>query len=259
MDYDSPWKEVVEDLFEPFLLFFFPERMYVYNYRIFDKFQKEVISLALLTDDNPRFRPNEYHRSRWGFEVLCRYPMVKIIDYRARWEELEASSNPFAIVVRAYLKTLETEGNVQDRYTWKKRFLLELYQHGMKRETILAIYKFIDWIMRLPDDLETTLYEETKAIEETTAMPYITTAERIGQKKGVEQGIAQGIEKSLPTVHQALATIIKIKFGEAGRNLSERVNQVRSLDALQQLMAQLEGAQNLSDAEKVFDEMKFQN
>lgn len=324
MDYDSPWKEVVEDLFEPFLLFFFPhihndvdfsrgyafleqelqsiikssetgrrigdklakvylldgsekwllihieiqgyeekefpERMYVYNYRIFDKFQKEVISLALLTDDNPRFRPNEYHRSRWGFEVLCRYPMVKIIDYRARWDELEASSNPFAIVVKAYLKTLETEGNVQDRYTWKKRFLLELYQHGMKRETILAIYKFIDWIMKLPDELETALYEETKAmIEETTAMPYITTAERIGQKKGVEQGIAQGIEKSLPTVHQALATIIKIKFGEAGRNLSERVHQVRSLDALQQLMAQLEDAQSLSDAEKVFDGMKFQN
>jgi hypothetical protein len=315
MDYDGPWKEAVEDLFEPFLLFFFqhihndidfsrgyefldkelqsiikssetgrrigdklakvylldgsekwllihieiqgyeekefPERMYVYNYRIFDKFQKEVISLALLTDDNPRFRPNEYHRSRWGFEVLCRYPIVKIIDYRARWDELEASSNSFAIVARAYLKTLETEGNVQERYTWKKRFLLELYQSGMQRETILAIYKFIDWIMRLPDELETALYEETKAIEETTAMPHITTAERIGIKKGIEQ--------SLPMVHQALATIIKIKFGEPGRNLSERVNQVRSLDALQQLMAQLEDAQSLSDAEKILDGMKFQN
>ncbi|MCI0698262.1 hypothetical protein L0337_40430 [candidate division KSB1 bacterium] len=327
MDYDSPWKEVVEDLFEPFLLFFFPhihndvdfskgyefldkelqsivkssetgrrigdklakvhlfdgseqwllihieiqgyeekefpERMYVYNYRIFDKFQKEVISLALLTDDNPRFRPNEYHRSRWGFEVLCRYPIVKIIDYRERWDELEASSNPFAIVVKAYLKTLETEGNVQDRYTWKKRFLLELYQRGMQRETILAIYKFIDWIMKLPDERETALYEETKTIEEINAMPYITTAERIGLKRGVEQGLAQGIEQgieqSLPTVHQALATIIKIKFGEAGRNLSERVNQVRSLDTLQQLMAQLEGAQSLSEAEKLFDKMNFQN
>jgi hypothetical protein len=327
MDYDGPWKEAVEDLFEPFLLMSFPriyndvdfskgyeflekelqsiikssetgrrigdklakvylldgseewllihieiqgyeekefpERMYVYNYRIFDKFQKEVISLALLTDDNPRFRPNEYHRSRWGFELLCRYPTVKIIDYRERLDELEASSNPFAIIVRAYLKTLETEGNVQDRYTCKKRFLLELYQSGMKRETILAIYKFIDWIMRLPDERETALYEETKAIEETNVMPYITTAERIGLRKGVEQGIAQGIaqgiEQSLPTVRQALATIIKIKFGEPGRSLSERIHQVRSLEVLQQLMAQLERTQSLPEAEKLFDEMNFQH
>jgi hypothetical protein len=101
--------------------------------------------------------------------------------------------------------------------------------------------------MRLPDEQETALYEETKAIEETEAMPYITTAER------------KGIEKSLPTVHQALATIIKIKFGEPGRSLSERVNQVKSLEALHQLMAQLEDAQSLPEAEKLFDEMNFQN
>jgi hypothetical protein len=52
-------------------------------------------------------------------------------------------------------------------------------------------------LMRLPDELETALYEETKTIEETTAMPYITTAERIGLKRGVEQGIAQGIEQGI--------------------------------------------------------------
>jgi hypothetical protein len=41
--------------------------------------------------------------------------------------------------------------------------------------------------------------------------------------------------------------------------LSERVHQARSLEALQQLMAQLEDAQSLSDAEKILDGMKFQN
>ncbi len=49
----------------------FPERMYVYNYRIFDRFRKEVISLALLTDADPKFRPNRYHRARWGFAVTA--------------------------------------------------------------------------------------------------------------------------------------------------------------------------------------------
>lgn len=203
MDYDSPWKEVVEDLFEAFLSFFFPqihkeidfskgyqflkdelkkivrgsktgkryadqlvkvylrdgseqwllihieiqgyrqkafpERMYIYNYRIFDKFRKDVISLALLTDNSPKYRPSEYRRSRLGCDVLFRYPIVKVIDYRDQWTELEASPHPFAIVVKAYLKTLETKGKVQQRYSWKKKFLLELHQYGMSRETLLAI------------------------------------------------------------------------------------------------------------------------
>ncbi|MGH7596597.1 MAG: hypothetical protein ACREOI_09605 [bacterium] len=137
MEQDSPWKDVVEDLFEAFLFFFFPdshkefpERMFIYYYRIFDKFRKAVISLAVLTDDNPKFRPNEYSRAICGCEVIFRYPLVKIIDYRDRLAELEASPHPFAIIVRAYLKALEVAGNVKERYTWKKRFLLELYQRA---------------------------------------------------------------------------------------------------------------------------------
>jgi hypothetical protein len=31
MDYDGPWKEAVEDLFEDFLLFFFP---HIHNVRL---------------------------------------------------------------------------------------------------------------------------------------------------------------------------------------------------------------------------------
>jgi hypothetical protein len=325
MDYDSPWKEAVEDLFEEFLLFFFPqihkdidfsrgyqfldkelqkiiktsktgkrlgdklvkvylndgsekwllihieiqgykekafpERMYIYNYRLFDKFRKDVISLAVLTDDNPKFRPNEYRRAHWGFEVICRYPLVKIIDFRIRWQELEASANPFAIIVMAYLKTLETEGNVQERYKWKKRFLLEVYQRGMKRETLLAIYKFIDWMMGLPAAMETKIIEKLKSIEEKKEMAYITTAERIGMKRGIKQGVKQGIEKgiekSLPAVHQAIAAIIEIKFGEAGQPLRKRAYRKRDLKALQRLTEKLKHAQSLSEAKKIFDEMEF--
>ncbi|MFQ5628696.1 MAG: hypothetical protein ACE5I1_08045 [bacterium] len=74
------------------------------------------------------------------------------------------------------MKTQETEGNHQERYSWKKHFLLELYKLGMKRETVQALYKFIDWIMRLPNELEGELFTEIKAIKEATKIPYLTTA-----------------------------------------------------------------------------------
>jgi len=323
MEQDSPWKDVVEDLFEEFLATFFPdihkdidfskgyqfldkelqkiikssktgrryadklvkvylrdgtekwllihieiqgyeekefpERMFTYNYRIFDKFRKEVISLALLTDENPNFRPNEYGYAGWGFQMLCRYPVVKLIDYRDRLPELETSTNPFAIVVRAYLKTLETVGNVKERYSWKKRFLLEVYRRGMKREKLLAVLKFIDWIMELPDKLETKLVEEVKQIEEKTKMPHMLSAERLGMKKGRAEGLAEGLANGLANgLADGLATIIEIKFGKAGRRLSKRAYQVKSSEALRKLMAKLKRVQSLPEAEKLFDAVEAQ-
>lgn len=35
----------------------FPERMYVYNYRIFDRYKKPIISVAILADDDPNWHP----------------------------------------------------------------------------------------------------------------------------------------------------------------------------------------------------------
>ncbi|NUO78615.1 cytosolic protein [candidate division KSB1 bacterium] len=316
IEYDSAWKEIIEELFEDFMLFFFPEihtdidwskgyafldkelqkiikssetgrrhadklakvylrdgsekwllihvevqgyeqaefpeRMFVYNYRLFDKFKREVASLALLTDENPNYRVSEYQRSRWGCEVIFRYPIVKLIDYRERWNELEVSSNPFAIAVMAYLKALEARGNDHEKYTWKKHFLVELYRRGLTREKILALYKFIDWIITVPEELENEIFEEVKAIEEAT-MPHITTAERIGIKKGKQEGIAE----SIATVHKVVGTVIELKFGEAGQGLSERTKKLRSLEVLQQLTERLKRASNMNEAEKIFDELEL--
>jgi hypothetical protein len=63
----------------------------------------------------------------------------------------------------------------------------------------------------------------------------------------------KAMEKSIPTIHQAIATIIDIKFGEEGAALSERAYRVRDLDALQKLLGKLKDAHSLADAEKIFD------
>jgi len=62
----------------------FSERIYIYNYRIFDRYKKEVISLALLTDTNKNYRPTIFRISRWGFELLFQFPMIKLIDYQEK-------------------------------------------------------------------------------------------------------------------------------------------------------------------------------
>ncbi len=38
----------------------FGERMYVYNYRTFDRYNRRVVSLAVLADERPGWRPDQF-------------------------------------------------------------------------------------------------------------------------------------------------------------------------------------------------------
>ncbi|MCU0495609.1 MAG: hypothetical protein MUD01_28815 [Chloroflexaceae bacterium] len=72
----------------------FAERMYVYNYRLFDRYQRNVVSMALLTDERANWRPEEYSRVLWGCGVRFWYPIAKLSDYSAQQEALEQSMKP---------------------------------------------------------------------------------------------------------------------------------------------------------------------
>jgi hypothetical protein len=80
----------------------FAERMYVYNYRLFDRYRLPVASAAVLGDDRPTWRPNSFGYNLWGCEVGIRFPVAKLLDYTDRWKELEATENPFGVVVMAH-------------------------------------------------------------------------------------------------------------------------------------------------------------
>ena len=87
----------------------FVKRMFTYYYRIFDRYDREVISLAILTDEIESYRPCRYEVSRWGFRLLFEFPIIKLIGYNDKAEELETCNNPFGIIVVVHLKTLATK------------------------------------------------------------------------------------------------------------------------------------------------------
>src|SRR5260370_30440252 len=86
----------------------FPRRMFTYNSRIFDLYNRTVVSLAVLGDEHANWRPNRFRYARWGCRVGIRFPVVKLLDYAADVPALEANLNPFAAVVLAHLKTMAT-------------------------------------------------------------------------------------------------------------------------------------------------------
>ena len=93
---------------------------------------------------------------------------------------LEADENPMALVVLAAQQV--------DRFDAKWYLIRKLYDRGYSREEIIALFKFIDWVIRLSATEEIRLWDELQTLEEVNRMPYVTSVERIGMERGLQQG-----------------------------------------------------------------------
>ena len=171
------------------------ERLFIYSYRIFDRYKRDVVTLAVLADDKKDYRPSSFEMGRWGCRHRFEFPYVKLYDCRARIDELEQCTNPFAVVVMAHLRHQETKRNRKERLLWKLSLVRSLDEKGFGHDVRKDLYLFIDWLLALPEPLEIEFNEEMKKYEEGKEMTYITSAERLGIKKGIEEGIEQGIKK----------------------------------------------------------------
>jgi hypothetical protein len=166
----------------------FARRMWVYHYRIADTYGDPPVSLAVLADDNTSWQPTGFSYGRWGCELTFRFPTVKLLRYVDQRSELEASTNPFAVVVLAHLASLQTRDNPNDRADSKFAILRRMYRLGIKRHEILDLYRFIDWVLALPQDLEAQVLTAIQALPEEQRMTYISYAERKGREEGREEG-----------------------------------------------------------------------
>lgn len=182
------WYNHNQQAFPPMLTRLIYERMYTYNYRLFDRYRRQVASFAVLSDNNPDWKPGKYESQLWGCNLTFTFPVAKLTDYKGQWAMLEASNNPFAIVVMAHLKTQETQHDSEERRFWKFYIIRHLYERGYEREDIINLFHFIDWIMWLPPAAEQELWQEMEQLEGEKKMPYITSVERIGIQKGRKEG-----------------------------------------------------------------------
>ena len=172
----------------------FPKRIFTYLIRIFDYFHQVPISLAILCDSDPKWRPNQYNFTTFGSSLQFNFTAVKLLDYASQWEELEASQNVFATVVMTHLKAQETKRSPKRRKEWKLALIKRLYERGYDRSAIMGLFTFVDWVMLLPDATKLEFWQELKIYEEERKMPYITSVEQIGYDRGVKEADERSLE-----------------------------------------------------------------
>jgi hypothetical protein len=217
----------------------FGERLFTYYYRLKDKYNVPIVSLAILGDERSTWRPSTFDQSLWGCGVHFWFPIVKLVDYESRWAELEECQNPFAIVVMAHLKTKETRQDMQKRKEWKFRLTRMLYERDYARQDILNIFRFLDWLLELPEALKQSFRDELAQYEQERQMPYVTSIERMGIEQGREEGREEGrsiilrqlIRRVGPIPPETIAQVNGIPFDRIER-LADALLDFTNLDDL---------------------------
>jgi hypothetical protein len=72
-----------------------------------------------------------------------------------------------------------------------------LYDKGYTESQIVNLFKFVDWIIVLPVKLEEIFWNDLKTLEEERNMPFVTSVERIGYKRGQKEATEEMVLKLL--------------------------------------------------------------
>jgi hypothetical protein len=226
----------------------FAERMYTYNYRLFDRHKKRVISLAVLADEQANWRPSSYSYQLGGCRVSLEFPVAKLLDYEQGWEILEQTTNPFGVIVMAHLKTKATQRNPENRLQWKLSLVRRLYERGYSRQDIQELFRFIDWIMVLPKELALSFKTEVRSYEEANRMRYVTSIERLAKQEGVEEGILQNARESI-------IAVLETRFGEVPSSIAEVVNIIEEPSVLKTLLKSAIAIPSTAEFQEVLDNL----
>jgi hypothetical protein len=206
----------------------FSQRMYIYNYRVFDLYKRPVISLAILGDEKVNWRPNSFGYEYGGCELSLKFPIAKLLDYESQWGELEQDSNPFAVIIMAHLKTKRTLRKYPEREQWKWQLVRGLYDKGYNRQQITTLFKVIDKMMALPRELQESFDQKLRQYEEQKRMPLLSNMEERGLNRGRQEG-------ELKNAHQWLLQALETRFGVLSPTLTEQINNLSDMDTLTNL------------------------
>jgi hypothetical protein len=199
----------------------FPERIFIYNYRLYDRYRRPIASMAVLADEHPQWKPTSFGFDVLGFKLAIEFPVAKLTDYRDKVDELLASTNVFALITAAHILTRQTRKKDQERYEAKLRLVRILYSLDWDKQRVIDLFTVVDWMMKLPKWLDKQVWHEIETIEEVKKMEYVTSVERMGIAQGRVEGRVEGL---LEGESKLLKRLLERRFGTLPSWASDKIN-----------------------------------
>jgi len=124
----------------------FPKRMFIYYYRLTERYEVPIAALALLTDANKDWRPDCYISKCLDTELRYSYPVFKLLDYRP--QDFDTGNNPWAIVMKTALSALEPDQDDDSLLQVKTGLYRELREAGHSAGKVRSMFQFIKYYVQ---------------------------------------------------------------------------------------------------------------
>lgn len=203
----------------------FAERMFIYNYRIYDRYQCAVASMAVTADSGKRPPPGHFGFEAFGCGIWLDFPAVPLAKYAQDLDTLLQDENPFALLTAAHILALRTRHKHSERYAGRLLLIKRLYEHEWDGRRTMDFMRAIAWMMRLPPSLEAILLEEARQLRKEGKVDYLMPFEREALERGRQQGFTEGKEEGIRLGQvQVLERLLARRFGSLPAHVRQQLH-----------------------------------
>ena len=104
--------------------------------------------------------------------------------------------------------------NPAHRIQWKLSLVKQLYEKGYQRDDIMEIFRFVDWLISLPETMAQRSQQQLAEYEVAMNTTCFTSIEMRGLEQGILQGEAQERQRALAAERKLLLCQINRRFGD---------------------------------------------
>ncbi|AZN42742.1 transposase [Paenibacillus albus] len=229
----------------------FPERMFIYFSRLYEKYRRPILPIAIFSYDEARDEPDSF-QLHLPFQHVLDFSYC-IVELRKKdWRQYIKQDNPIAAAMLCKMGYTKDE-----RVQVKKEFLRMLVRLEIDPARMRLITGFFDTYLILNDiekqelerEIQTLIHTEEEKVMEL--MELKTQWEKDAELKGMLAGqIAGAIEGE----RKIVSKFIKSQFSDASSEMLRQLEQIADLDILDRLSDRLFQVRRSEDAQKLVDE-----
>jgi hypothetical protein len=210
----------------------FHERMFLYRMRLFLHLRQPIVSLALLADGDPNFRPNRYDVAHFGERITFEFRAIKLLDFHGSEEQLLATGNVAGLLLAIKLLDLVVRDPGR-RLETKVRILRTLARlvrdRGFEPKPAAALTRLLIQGILLPAPLARDFYVEIRRVSEEPNMSFLTIYEQEALERGRVEGRVEG--HVLAKRHDVLR-VLTARFGPPPTALEATILETADLERL---------------------------
>lgn len=183
---------------------------------------RDVVTLAVLADLHPGWKPDTYRYSRLGCEVIFRFPVCKLLEILPT---LEGDTSLPALAAKAQVAALQTSANPDLRLAARWRLTRLLLEEGYTRTDVRDALRLVAWMMQLPRTQTLQFREKIVEFDQMNTTAYLTDLEELAMEKGCTL-----------TRQQAVIEALEIRFDRVPEGLREEIGTVTDSARLHALL-----------------------